>query len=78
MEGDGSFLMNFNTLPTLAKYKPDNLCIFLLDNRSYETTGSQESYNITEFNLGELLSYCMAMANAVGRKLQGVQKLNYL
>jgi sulfopyruvate decarboxylase subunit beta len=28
MEGDGSLLMNFNTLPTLAKYKPDNLCIF--------------------------------------------------
>ena len=41
LEGDGSLLMQVGTLATIAMLKPKNLAIIVMDNRSYQITGSQ-------------------------------------
>ena len=40
-KGDGGLLMSLGSLVTLAKYAPENLVVFLLENRSYEMVGGQ-------------------------------------
>jgi thiamine pyrophosphate-dependent acetolactate synthase large subunit-like protein len=41
LKGDGGLLMSLGSLATWAAYAPGNLLILLLENRSYELTGSQ-------------------------------------
>lgn len=41
LEGDGSLMMNLNTLVTLSNYRPDNLQIIILNDSSYASTGGQ-------------------------------------
>ena len=41
-KGDGGMLMSLGSLVTLARYAPENLVVFLLENRSYEMVGGQE------------------------------------
>jgi len=41
IEGDGGLLMNVGILTTVARYKPHNLSVVILDNGSYATTGGQ-------------------------------------
>ena len=41
-KGDGGVLMSLGSLVTLARYAPENLVVFLLENRSYEMVGGQE------------------------------------
>lgn len=41
-KGDGGMLMSLGSLVTLARYAPENLIVFLLENRSYEMVGGQE------------------------------------
>jgi thiamine pyrophosphate-dependent acetolactate synthase large subunit-like protein len=41
LEGDGSLLMQMGCLATVAMLKPKNLAIVVMDNRSYQITGSQ-------------------------------------
>ena len=41
LKGDGGLLMSLGSLVTLGKYGPENLVVLLLENRSYEMTGSQ-------------------------------------
>lgn len=41
LEGDGSLLMNLNTLATVAAAGAPNLAIFLFENRRYESSGGQ-------------------------------------
>ena len=43
LEGDGSALMSLGTLPLIATESPKNLFHVILDNESYESTGSQPS-----------------------------------
>jgi sulfopyruvate decarboxylase subunit beta len=40
IEGDGSMLAGVGVLTTIARYKPRNLVIIVVDNRAYVTTGS--------------------------------------
>lgn len=40
-KGDGGLLMSLGSLVTLAAHGPENLVVFLLENRSYEMTGGQ-------------------------------------
>lgn len=40
-KGDGGLLMSLGSLVTLGRYGPENLVVFLLENRSYELTGGQ-------------------------------------
>src|SRR5437868_8208624 len=41
LEGDGSILMQLGSLATVAMLKPANLAIVVMDNASYQITGSQ-------------------------------------
>jgi len=43
LEGDGSLLMNLGAIATVSRYKPKNLMIIVLDNKSYSSTGGQAS-----------------------------------
>jgi sulfopyruvate decarboxylase subunit beta len=44
IDGDGSILMNLGTLATIANNKADNLCLVIIDNNSYGSTGNQKTY----------------------------------
>lgn len=39
--GDGAFLMKMGTIATLMKYRLDNLEVYIINNRKYESTGGQ-------------------------------------
>ena len=41
LEGDGSLLMQLGVLATIATLQPKNLIIVVMDNRTYQITGSQ-------------------------------------
>src|SRR5690348_10440735 len=41
LEGDGSLLMQLGCLSTVAKLKPKNLCMIVMDNGLYQITGGQ-------------------------------------
>jgi thiamine pyrophosphate-dependent acetolactate synthase large subunit-like protein len=41
LKGDGGLLMSLGSLVTLGRYRPPNLLVLLLENRSYEMTGGQ-------------------------------------
>jgi len=44
VDGDGSILMNLGTLSTIANNSADNLCLVIVDNGSYGSTGNQKTY----------------------------------
>ena len=44
IDGDGSVLTNFGTLPTIANNVADNFILFIIDNGSYGSTGDQPTY----------------------------------
>ena len=54
LDGDGSLLMNLNSLPTAAARKPQNLIHVVWDNRQFELTGGQPTHTATCANLAEL------------------------
>ena len=41
IDGDGSVLTNFGTLPTIANNPADNFILLIIDNGSYGSTGDQ-------------------------------------
>jgi len=43
IDGDGSILMKMGVLATIGYYQPKNLVHIIIDNESYESTGSQPS-----------------------------------
>ena len=43
LEGDGSMLMSLGTLTTIARYRPRNLVVLVIDNECYFTTGAVPS-----------------------------------
>src|SRR3954469_20694434 len=40
LEGDGSLISALGILTTVARYKPENLAIIVVDNESYSTFGA--------------------------------------
>ncbi len=44
IDGDGSILMNMNTLATIANRAPNNYTLLILDNGSYGSTGDQKTF----------------------------------
>jgi sulfopyruvate decarboxylase subunit beta len=44
IDGDGSVLMNPGSLVTIAHNAPDNLCLVIINNRVYGSTGNQPTY----------------------------------
>lgn len=51
IDGDGSILMNLGTLATIANNKADNLCLIIIDNNSYGSTGNQKTYTAEKTDL---------------------------
>lgn len=51
IDGDGSLLMNFGSLVTIANQAPDNLCIIIVDNHAYGSTGNQPTYTAAKTDL---------------------------
>jgi sulfopyruvate decarboxylase subunit beta len=43
LEGDGSMLMAAGLFSTVARYRPKNLVVVVIDNRAYVTTGAMAS-----------------------------------
>jgi len=59
IDGDGSVLMNAGMLATLAHHSPDNLCIIIIDNSAYGSTGGQPTYTAQKTDIA-------GMARAAG------------
>lgn len=55
--GDGSLLMKLGSLSTVAKYKPKNLDIIVINNGVYKSTGGQEN-NFKYYDKGILANDC--------------------
>lgn len=60
IDGDGSFLMNLNSLVTVFAQNPTNLTWIVINNRAYGSTGNQETY-------AKVLDLCQ-VARGVGIK----------
>ncbi|MGC6536919.1 MAG: sulfopyruvate decarboxylase subunit beta [Candidatus Puniceispirillaceae bacterium] len=58
IDGDGSVLMNFGTLPTIANNPADNYILLIIDNGSYGSTGDQTTYTGKKTNLAEVARAC--------------------
>ena len=58
IDGDGSVLMNFGTLPTIANNVADNFILLIIDNGSYGSTGDQPTYSGMKTSLTEVSKAC--------------------
>ncbi len=54
IDGDGSILMNMNTLSTIANRAPKNYTLLILDNGSYGSTGDQKSFTSEKTSLKQV------------------------
>ena len=54
LDGDGSLLMNLNSLPTAAARSPENLIHIVWDNRQFELTGGQPTHTAFSADLAAL------------------------
>jgi len=58
IDGDGSVLTNFGTLPTIANNVSDNFILLIIDNGSYGSTGDQPTYAGMKTSLTAVASAC--------------------
>ena len=58
IDGDGSVLTNFGTLPTIANNVADNFILFIVDNGSYGSTGDQPTYAGKKTSLTKVAQAC--------------------
>ena len=58
IDGDGSVLTNFGTLPTIANNPADNFILLIIDNGSYGSTGDQPTYAGMKTSLAAVASAC--------------------
>lgn len=58
IDGDGSVLTNFGTLPTIANNVADNFILLIIDNGSYGSTGDQPTYAGKKTSLSAVASAC--------------------
>ena len=58
IDGDGSVLTNFGTLPTIANNVADNYILFVVDNGSYGSTGDQPTYAGQKTSLAAVATAC--------------------
>ena len=54
IEGDGALLMNLGSLVTIAREAPPNLCLIVIDNRVYGSTGNQPTARAAGTDLAAL------------------------
>jgi len=58
IDGDGSVLTNFGTLPTIANNVADNFILLIIDNGSYGSTGDQPTYAGKKTSLTTVAKAC--------------------
>jgi len=58
IDGDGSVLTNFGTLPTIANNVADNFVLLIIDNGSYGSTGDQPTYAGKKTSLAKVAGAC--------------------
>ena len=58
IDGDGSVLTNFGTLPTIANNPADNFILLIIDNGSYGSTGDQPTYAGQKTSLAKVAEAC--------------------
>ncbi len=58
IDGDGSVLTNFGTLPTIANNVADNYILLIIDNGSYGSTGDQPTYAGQNTSLSAVAKAC--------------------
>ena len=58
IDGDGSVLTNFGTLPTIANNVADNYILLIIDNGSYGSTGDQPTYAGLKTSLTNVAKAC--------------------
>ena len=58
IDGDGSILMNFGTLPTIANNPASNFILLIIDNGSYGSTGDQVTYSGMKTSLSDVAQAC--------------------
>ena len=58
IDGDGSVLTNFGTLPTIANKVAKNLILLIIDNGSYGSTGDQPTYTGGKTSLAKVAEAC--------------------
>lgn len=58
IDGDGSVLMNFGTLPTIANNPAENFILLIIDNGSYGSTGDQVTYSGMKTDLAAVARSC--------------------
>jgi len=58
IDGDGSVLTNFGTLPTIANNVADNFVLLIIDNGSYGSTGDQPTYAGLKTSLAAVAKAC--------------------
>ncbi len=58
IDGDGSVLTNFGTLPTIANNVADNFVLLIIDNGSYGSTGDQPTYAGKKTSLAAVAKAC--------------------
>lgn len=58
IDGDGSVLTNFGTLPTIANNVADNFILLIVDNGSYGSTGDQPTYAGKKTSLAAVAKAC--------------------
>ena len=54
IDGDGSVLMNMNTLSTIGNRAPNNYTLLILDNGSYGSTGDQKTFTSEKTSLKDI------------------------
>jgi sulfopyruvate decarboxylase subunit beta len=58
LEGDGSLLMNLGSLATIGSSQPKNYVLIVLDNRSYGSTGFQQTFTAKGTDLAGVAKAC--------------------
>lgn len=58
IDGDGSVLTNFGTLPTIANNVAENFILLIIDNGSYGSTGDQPTYAGRKTSLAAVAAAC--------------------
>lgn len=58
IDGDGSVLTNFGTLPTIANNPAKNYILLIIDNGSYGSTGDQPTYAGMKTSLAKVAEAC--------------------
>ena len=70
IDGDGSVLMNMNTLSTIANRAPNNFTLLIIDNESYGSTGEQKTFTSEKTSLKEVAigSGCKKVIECTGEE----------